>query len=477
MQVGRHLLVIRQQLPGAGGPGPADGSSGRRRTAMTDPTYGCGEVEREVADACADQQEAKRRTAAAAAAAARDDARARDPGSSRHPRAVGKAIVPAAPHQNDVTEQLRSTVHAQTAAAVDLGAAAAPVTTAAPGAAGAAPPQALRTSGAAVAAAAALKPCGRDSVPAASPVPHWTAAGAAAPATQCTENITRQTRVAEAESAAAAAAAAAGAAGAATGLTAAAAGTAATAATAAAATTAGHVASHTAVRGQSLSPPCPTHSHTAALTAGASSAEAAGVGVARTALADVGLVVWQSGFVLAEYLLRAPPFGGWGDVTCVDLGTGTGVVGIALALEGCRSSILTDLPHITTLTLLNVAANCDSRRAQRPPAVLPHRWGASADDVIAANSGSRPDLITGADIIFDPQFHGDLLLSLQRLSAPHTVTYLAHRLRRAGEQGFVEKACAHGFAVEVVPEAHLHGDFCHGDYQVLRLCLQDMMEE
>lgn len=41
----------------------------------------------------------------------------------------------------------------------------------------------------------------------------------------------------------------------------------------------------------------------------------------------------------------------------------------------------------------------------------------------------------------------------------------------------MEKACAHGFAVEVVPEAHLHGDFCHGDYQVLRLCLQDMMEE
>lgn len=42
-------------------------------------------------------------------------------------------------------------------------------------------------------------------------------------------------------------------------------------------------------------------------------------------LENVGFVVWQSAFVLAEYLLRMPPFGQWGDVKTVDLGTGTGV--------------------------------------------------------------------------------------------------------------------------------------------------------
>lgn len=35
-------------------------------------------------------------------------------------------------------------------------------------------------------------------------------------------------------------------------------------------------------------------------------------------------MVWQSAFVLAEYLLRCPPFGQWDDVRVVDLGTGTG---------------------------------------------------------------------------------------------------------------------------------------------------------
>ena len=38
----------------------------------------------------------------------------------------------------------------------------------------------------------------------------------------------------------------------------------------------------------------------------------------------MGLVVWQSAFVLADWLLRHPPFGQWDDVTVVELGCGTG---------------------------------------------------------------------------------------------------------------------------------------------------------
>ena len=39
---------------------------------------------------------------------------------------------------------------------------------------------------------------------------------------------------------------------------------------------------------------------------------------------NVGKVVWQSGFLLADYLIRCPPFRDWGGVRVVDLGTGTG---------------------------------------------------------------------------------------------------------------------------------------------------------
>lgn len=65
-------------------------------------------------------------------------------------------------------------------------------------------------------------------------------------------------------------------------------------------------------------------------------------------LSHVGLVVWQSAFLLAELLIRAPPFGAWGDVRVVDLGTGTGEDNFAMphavVHPGSRMSVLPALP-------------------------------------------------------------------------------------------------------------------------------------
>jgi hypothetical protein len=55
-------------------------------------------------------------------------------------------------------------------------------------------------------------------------------------------------------------------------------------------------------------------------------AQEAGLPGSSRGLHNVGFVMWQSGFVLAELLLRQPPFRAWHDVSVVDLGTGTGVV-------------------------------------------------------------------------------------------------------------------------------------------------------
>jgi len=46
----------------------------------------------------------------------------------------------------------------------------------------------------------------------------------------------------------------------------------------------------------------------------------------------VGLVVWQAGFVLADLLLRRPPFGSWHGATVLDLGCGTGA-SLAMSFE------------------------------------------------------------------------------------------------------------------------------------------------
>ena len=129
-----------------------------------------------------------------------------------------------------------------------------------------------------------------------------------------------------------------------------------------------------------------------------------------------------------------------------------GVVGIALALAGA-DALLVDLPHVTPLTRANVDANCQSPllRAQvwamrrklaaaphndallsrMPAQVLEHAWGSGV-----APLGDPPDLITGADIVYQEEHFPALLRTLDSLAAPHTLIYLGFRLRGAyGQEG------------------------------------------
>lgn len=96
-------------------------------------------------------------------------------------------------------------------------------------------------------------------------------------------------------------------------------------------------------------------------------------------LSNVGLVVWQSGVLLADLLLRRPPFGpgSWPGLAVLELGAGTGLVGMALAVAGARV-VLSDLAHITPLTRANVEANWAGLGLGGPPAVVEHAWGEEA---------------------------------------------------------------------------------------------------
>jgi hypothetical protein len=140
-------------------------------------------------------------------------------------------------------------------------------------------------------------------------------------------------------------------------------------------------------------------------------------------------------------------------------------VGIALALAGADVA-LTDLPHITPLTQQNVDANCDACRHRAR--VLDLRWGQPPP--APGGAELQPDVITAADVLYDEAHHADLLATIEQLSSPHTLTYVAYRQRSAAEAGFWDKAAEAGFAVQELPAEALHREFQDGSYVVLRLC-------
>ncbi len=104
-----------------------------------------------------------------------------------------------------------------------------------------------------------------------------------------------------------------------------------------------------------------------------------------SAFPNVGLVVWQAGFVLAEWLIRAAPLGSWRGRTAVELGCGVGQLGVPLACTGATVT-LTDLPHIVGLTAENVAANVHAMAVA--PRVMPFVWGATEPAALGYGGGS-----------------------------------------------------------------------------------------
>lgn len=56
--------------------------------------------------------------------------------------------------------------------------------------------------------------------------------------------------------------------------------------------------------------------------------------------------------------------------------------------------------------------------------VVAYSWGEDAAALLPA-----PDLVTGADIVYQTQHFAALIRTLQDLCAPHTIAYLAFKLR------------------------------------------------
>jgi predicted nicotinamide N-methyase len=147
--------------------------------------------------------------------------------------------------------------------------------------------------------------------------------------------------------------------------------------------------------------------------------------------------------------------------TVLELGAGTGMVGIMLARLGCRVCI-TDLKELLALMTANIELNSDSSNEQKQPSLLctasalpwgtanplsqftmPGGGGGSTDSKEEAEA-PPPDVIIGADVLYvERRLFEQLLSTLRACCGPSTVVYIAGARRHKHESAYLDELHAH----------------------------------
>lgn len=149
----------------------------------------------------------------------------------------------------------------------------------------------------------------------------------------------------------------------------------------------------------------------------------------------IGAVVWNCGRTMCSLMHRLPECtgGSFSPGLCVlELGSGTGIVGMACALRGA-SVTMTDLPDNLDLARANARAN------DVDVIVEELEWGSES-----TFTQSQFDLVIGSDCLYDANALPSLLKTLVAVTHADSVVYLAYKVRVVGrERPFFEEASSY----------------------------------
>ncbi|CAK8562269.1 unnamed protein product [Lathyrus sativus] len=145
-----------------------------------------------------------------------------------------------------------------------------------------------------------------------------------------------------------------------------------------------------------------------------------------------------------------------GPLRILELGSGTGIVGIVAAATLGSNVTLTDLPHVVPNLKFNAEANAAVVGSSGGTVTFaPLRWG-HADDVEII--GREFDVIVASDVVYHDHLYEPLIETLRLLLVGKKIVFvMAHTKRWKKESVFFNKARKH-FFIDV-----LHVDTpCHG---------------
>ncbi|XP_064078180.1 protein N-lysine methyltransferase METTL21D-like [Macrobrachium nipponense] len=151
---------------------------------------------------------------------------------------------------------------------------------------------------------------------------------------------------------------------------------------------------------------------------------------------DVGCVVWDAALVAAKYLERhreKPEKNVVAGCSVVELGAGTGFLGLAAALLGASQVTITDLPEFVHLMEKNIKENRHIIQDQVKAKVL--EWG-NKEHMDAID---KPKVILVADCIYYEQSLEPLISTLRSISGSHTTILLSYEERTSGNKLHLQK--------------------------------------
>ncbi|XP_070577055.1 protein N-lysine methyltransferase METTL21D-like [Ptychodera flava] len=147
---------------------------------------------------------------------------------------------------------------------------------------------------------------------------------------------------------------------------------------------------------------------------------------------DVGCVVWDAALVFASYLQTedfSKSYGTLSGKSVVELGSGTGIVGLTAAVLGANV-LLTDLEDFVPLLELNIKTNETHSQGTSKAQTL--KWG---EDVSIA----CPDFLFISDCIYYDESTEPLVTSITDLSDKHTHVIMSYEKRTSENKLALER--------------------------------------
>ncbi|KAF7201853.1 protein N-lysine methyltransferase METTL21D [Nothobranchius furzeri] len=189
-------------------------------------------------------------------------------------------------------------------------------------------------------------------------------------------------------------------------------------------------------------------------------------------IGDVGCVVWDAAIVLAKYLETKQfyePTSGvnvWSGKTVVELGAGTGVVGLMAATLGAQVKV-TDLEDLLPLLKVNIQENQALISSGSITAKV-LKWGEDISEFLPP-----PHYILMADCIYYEQSIVPLVESLKLLSGPETCIICCYEQRTEGINPEVERKffelLQQNFSCEKIPLDKQDPEFSSPEIHVLHI--------